>query len=132
MAVSGDQRSPASQIKAPKLTTSQNGELLLAFISTDGPTSPTQRVTRVTGGGLTWTLGEPRNQTWGTTEIWQARATNRLNKAVITADLAKGGFDGAITVVAFTGAADRVAGTGAAFGVTGAASVTLVPRAATR
>ena len=125
--VSADQRTPASQIKSPKLTTSQNGELLLALISTDGPTSPTQRVTKVTGGGLTWTLASRANQTWGTTEIWQARATNRLSKVVITADLAKSGFDGAITVVAFTGAADRVASTGAASGVTGAASVTLDP-----
>ena len=76
---------------------------------------------------MTWTLASRANQTWGTTEIWQARATNRLSNVVITADLAKSGFDGAITVVAFTGSADRVASTGAASGITGAASVTLDP-----
>jgi hypothetical protein len=73
------------------------------------------------------TLASRANETWGTTEIWQARATNRLSKVVITADLAKSGFDGAITVVAFAGAADRVASTGAASGIAGPVSVTLDP-----
>ena len=50
----------------------------MAYVAADGP-GPTQKVTSVTGGGLTWTLVARSNSTWGTTEVWQAKATGRLS-----------------------------------------------------
>jgi hypothetical protein len=48
------------------LTTSQNRELLVAFVSYDGPSSSPQGAT-VTGSGLTWTLVKRSNDQAGTT-----------------------------------------------------------------
>jgi chitodextrinase len=99
------QGSAASTISAPPLTTSKPGELLLAFIGSDGPkTGGTQSISSVSGGGLTWTLRQRANAQAGTAEIWQAAAPSTLTNAVITATRGTGSYQGAITVAAFIGA----------------------------
>jgi hypothetical protein len=124
-----DNRKPRSKLVAPMFDTSQGSELILAFISADGPRSATQRALSVTGGGLTWTLATRSNSTWGTTEVWQAYATTPLTNVEVTAKLAHTGYDGSITVAAFKGAASKVGATAAAAGTKGAPAATVKPTA---
>ena len=128
--VSADARHATGRLTAPALTTHAGNELVLAFVTADGPSSPTQRVTAVTGGGLTWTLVKRANATWGTTEVWQAYATAPLTGAVVRAALAKTGYDGSITVAAFSGAAAHAGASAATAARTGAPSATLTPTGA--
>jgi hypothetical protein len=125
--VSATEEKSASPVKSPPLTTSSDGELVLAFISADGPAGQVQQVTQVTGGGLTWTPAARADAVpgTGTAEVWQARASAPVTAAVITAALRYKGWDGAITVVAYTGAAPATGATGARGGTAGAASATL-------
>ncbi len=125
--VSANYGTPHRKLTSPKLTTASGGELILAFIEADGPYAPTQKVTGVFGGGLTWTRAVRSNATWGTTEVWQAYATAPLTQVRVTARLAKAGYDGSITVAAFSGAASQVGATAATSGVTGDPSATLTP-----
>jgi hypothetical protein len=90
------------------VSTSGSGDLLLAFVGSDGPGSA-QSVT-VSGGGLTWTLVKRANGQLGDAEIWSARATGQLTNVNITATQSQAGYDESLTVVAFQGAS----GTGAA------------------
>lgn len=85
------------------VSTSQTGDLLLAFVSSDGLSSP-QTVT-VSGGGLTWSLVKRVNSQGGDSEIWSARATGQLSGATVTATQSTSGLYQSLTVVAFTGAA---------------------------
>ena len=127
VSVSSDQKTPADRFVSPKFATAGGGELLIALVSADGPPSPNQTVTRVTGAGLTWTLAARSNRTWGTTEVWQAYATTALRDVDVTARLAKGGFDGSITVTAFRGAATSVGAVGVGSGISTTASATVTP-----
>ena len=110
-----------NEISSPALTTAQSGELLIAFITSDGPSAGgTQTISKVSGGSLTWRLRRRANTQAGTTEIWQASAATTLNKVKVTATLGNGSWLSAMTVVALTGAdllADgATAGGGAATG----------------
>ena len=120
---------PGGDFTSPRISTSGGGRLLLAFVEADGPSAPTQTVRKVTGGGLTWTLAARSNSTWGTTEVWQAYATGPVSSARITAQLAKGGFGGSITVAAFRDSASTVGAVGTGAGTSATASATLRPTA---
>ena len=122
------QSSAAATIAAPTLSTAQPGELLLAFIGSDGPNAGgTQSIGSVTGGGLTWTLRQRTNAQAGTAEIWQAVAPTTLNNVVFTATRANGSYQGAITVAAFIGADTTVNGAvGSGAAASGAPSASLV------
>jgi hypothetical protein len=125
--VSTHQSNASSSITSPAFTTAKAGELLLAFVASDGPSgSGTQTISKVTGGGLTWRLRQRANVQAGTAEIWTANASAVLTNATVTATRGTGSYVGAITVVSFTGA-DRVADgpTTAASGASGAPSATL-------
>ena len=113
--VSRDVSGSASKYVSPNLTTAKAGELLLAFVSADGPSNTAQSISKVTGGGLAWTLAGRTTDVWGTAEVWQARASGSFSAAV-TAVPAKAGYEGSITVAAFTGAAAKVGATAAAVG----------------
>ena len=76
--VSTHQGTGASTVSATGVTTTGSQELLLAFLSSDGPSGAgTARFAGVTGGGLTWTLRQRSNAQAGTAEIWQATAPAR-------------------------------------------------------
>jgi hypothetical protein len=124
--VTADLKKAGSKIVSPALSTSQPGELIVAFVSLDGPSGKLQTAT-VTGGGLAWTLASRANTTWGTAEVWQAYATGKLTNVAITADLGRTGFDGSLTVSAFTGAATKVGATVNASGTAGAPRAALKP-----
>jgi hypothetical protein len=85
-------------------------------------------VRTVTGGGLTWSLAARENQTWGTTEVWQAFATAPLSAVKVRAKLGFA-YDGAITVAAFHGAASQVGATATAAAQTGTPTATVTPQA---
>jgi hypothetical protein len=107
---------------AATLTTTAPGDLLVAFVGTDGPSGSTQTAT-VSGGGLTWTLVGRTDVQFGTAEVWSARATATLSGAAITSKLGKSGYLEALTVIASKSAS----GTGA---VTKAHAASGVPSAA--
>ncbi|WP_267278202.1 galactose oxidase-like domain-containing protein [Arthrobacter sp. CDRTa11] len=115
--VSRHQASPSRSIVSPAFTTSQAGELLIAFVSADGPAvSRGQQFTAVTGGGLTWRLRQRTNVQYGTAEVWQAVATGILTNARITATH-PGNYQASMTVATFTGA--DISSDGAVAGASG-------------
>jgi RHS repeat-associated protein len=129
--VSADQKTAAGKITSPTVKTTKPNELILAFVSADGPQTGPQRITKVTGGGLTWTLASRSNGALGTAEVWQAHAATTITDK-ITATLAVAGYDGSITIATFTGAAATVGATGTGSGTTGAPTATLTTTINTR
>ncbi|MCU1464977.1 MAG: hypothetical protein JWM72_905, partial [Actinomycetia bacterium] len=112
-------------VSAPAFSTSSGGDLIVAFVSADGPT--TTRVTAaVTGGGLTWTGDVRSNARGGTTEVWHALAPAPLTNAVVKSSTSSG-LDQSLTVLAFKGASGIGARTsaGAASGAPTASLTTL-------
>jgi RHS repeat-associated protein len=103
--VSANQTSHGSKITSPPISTLAGNELLLAFISASGPSSGSQTITGVTGGGLVWKKVARANKQAGTAEIWEAYAATPVTGVKTTAALGATGQDGSITVAAFTGAA---------------------------
>jgi hypothetical protein len=131
ISVSADQKEPSSKVVSPAFSTTGADRLILAFVSADGPAAASssatgaQRVSAVTGGGLSWTLVKRSNSYGGTAEVWQAHATSLVSGATVTAKLAKGGFDGSITVAAFANTPGTVGDSAAAAGKTGAPTATV-------
>ncbi len=123
--VSANETAKTAKITSPPVTTKAPGELLLAFISANGPTSKHQKVTSVTGAGLTWALVVRSNAEHGTAEVWQAYASAVVASAKITATLADKGYDGSITVATFTGASAKAGAYVAAHAATGAPATSL-------
>lgn len=111
----------------PTFTTPHAGDLLLAFVSADGPSGAAQTAT-VTGAGLTWTLVKRANAQPGTSEIWQARATGVLTNATVTASLSRTGYSQSLTVVALTNTAGVGASTSGS-ATTGAPTLSLTTTA---
>jgi hypothetical protein len=112
----------------PQFSTSAPNELLLAFVSSDGPTSGGQTV-RVTGAGLTWTLVRRANIRLGTSEVWQAHAIAQLTNVTVRSRQSWRGYRQSLTVVTFRNASG-VGASAIASGATGAPSVTLITPAA--
>jgi hypothetical protein len=88
----------------PAFATSQNRELLVAFVSYDGPSSAPQTAT-VSGSGLTWTLVKRSNHQAGTAEIWMAYASDAPETVSVASQSGVGKtYHGSLTVIAFTNA----------------------------
>jgi beta-lactam-binding protein with PASTA domain len=109
---------------SPLITTTAAGDLLVAFVASDGPAAGATQTVTVSGAGLTWTLNQRSNTQFGTSEIWTATAPTALTNASVTATQAFNGFDQSLTVVAFRGAGGTGAA-GAAGAPGGAPSVSL-------
>ena len=75
------------------------GELLLAFVGSDGPINNTQTLT-VSGAGLSWSLVKRANAQAGTAEIWTAIAPTALTNATFTAKQGRTGYDMSLYVIA--------------------------------
>jgi hypothetical protein len=114
-------------VTAP-LSTTQSGDVLVAFVTSDGPGGGGQTAT-VSGGGLTWTLVKRVNAQLGDTEIWTAKATGALAGAGVTSTPSKTGYNQSLTVLAFSGARGVGASATANAG-TGAPTVSLTTTAA--
>ncbi|QNE36176.1 hypothetical protein [Leifsonia shinshuensis] len=124
--VSGHQTSASSTVVSPAFSSAQGGELLLAFVTADGPAiAGSETFSAVTGAGLTWQLRKRANAQYGTAEIWQAVSNGVISNATVSATHTGTGL-AAITVVSFTGADTAAAGAVAgASAATGAPSATL-------
>jgi hypothetical protein len=109
-------------------STAQAGDLLVAFVSSDGPSGAAQTAT-VSGAGLTWSLVRRSNGQSGTSEIWQATAPAALTNVTVQSVQSRGGVDQSLTVLALTGAARAGASAGAS-GVSPTASAALSTTAA--
>jgi hypothetical protein len=90
---------------SPSLTTSTPNDLIVAFVSSDGPARTAGQTFTVTGAGLTWTLAKRGNAQLGDSEIWWARASGTLSSQIVTATPSAGGLHGSLVVVAFAKAA---------------------------
>jgi chitodextrinase len=120
------QTSKGKTITSPTFTTSQGNELLVAFITSDGPSASAQSFSSVTGGGLTWTLRKRVNTQQGTSEIWTASATSVLTNASVTATRSNGSYAGSITVATFKNAnLTTIGAVGGASATSGAPSASL-------
>jgi hypothetical protein len=132
--VSGDQGTAKTTVKTATFSTTSGNELLLAFVSADGPPPGGGKttVTKVTGGGLTWQLVARSNAQLGDAEIWRAFASGILTNVSMTATLNRS-VASSLTVVSFTGVdTSGVNGAGAVGAIkvrsatSGAPSATLV------
>ena len=112
---SASHKANGTTITSPALTTKSGNELLLAFVSATGASGQTQKVTKVKGAGLTWSLVSRSDKQPGAAEIWQAHASGKLTNTKITATLAHAGH-GSITITTFTGATAKAAAHAAASG----------------
>ena len=63
--------------------------------------------------------------------MWTAYATSKVTNAIVTASLAKTGYDGAITVAAFKGTGGKLGATATAYGVSTLPSVSIKAKAST-
>jgi hypothetical protein len=90
---------------SPSITTATANDLIVAFVSADGPAGAGRQTFTVTGAGLTWTLAKRSNGSSGDSEIWWARASGTLTAQTVVATPSAGGFHGSLTVVAFAKAA---------------------------
>ncbi|GAB2591226.1 Ig-like domain-containing protein [Microlunatus antarcticus] len=127
--VNVDQRDGDGSVPSPKFSTKKSGELLLAFVSVNGSTKGGQSVTKVTGGGLTWSLVQRDSTGAGSSEIWQAYAAQKLSNVRVTASLAQKGHTVTMTVAGFSGARSTVGASAHQAGLGSAPQVTLTPQA---
>jgi hypothetical protein len=117
-------------VTTPALTTAMAGEVLVAFVASDGPAASNAQSVTVSGAGLTWTLVTRANAEFGDSEIWTATAATVLTNATVVATPARSGFDQDLTVIAMEG----VLGVGASASrsaASGAATLNLTTTAAT-
>ena len=117
---STDRSTSSTSISTPSFATTSGNELLLAFIATDGNSSPIT-VTGVTGAGLTWALVRRTNGQLGTAEIWRSFAPGVLSNVTVAARLSQS-VAASITVLSFTGASTSGSNGSGAIGNTAGAS----------
>jgi len=93
----------AGTVTTPTFHTAAAGEVLIAFVSADGPAAAASQSATVSGSGLTWTLVKRANAQPGDAEVWVAHAPSVLSSAVITSKLARSSFRQDLTVIAMEG-----------------------------
>jgi hypothetical protein len=99
----------AGTVATPAFHTAAAGEVLIAFVSADGPKATASQSATVAGSGLTWTLVKRANAQPGDAEVWVANAPSVLSSATVTSTLARSSFQQDLTVIAMEG----VSGVGA-------------------
>ena len=102
--VNTHQSAAASTLTSGAVTTHQTNELLVAFVTSDGPSGGGQSFSSVTGGGLHVDAAYGREPPAGRGQILQAGAANILTNVTATATRSSGSYGGSLTIVAFSGA----------------------------
>jgi Bacterial Ig domain len=93
----------AGLMQTPKFATT-GPDLLVAFVSYDGPSNGQQTAT-VSGAGLNWVVVERSNNQLGDAEIWSATSSDPLTGATVMAQPGVGtSYHGSLTVIAFSNA----------------------------
>jgi hypothetical protein len=118
-------RDGSGTITTPAVSTLTPGDLLLAFVASDGPNSAGAQTVTVSGGNLPWSLVKRVNTRAGTSEIWKAVAPSAFSNLTVTSTQASGGFHQSLHLVGFTNAGG-VGATGGAAAPSGAPAVSLV------
>jgi Big-like domain-containing protein/lysyl oxidase len=90
----------SSTLTTPPLSSTKTGDLLLAFVASDGP-MPGGQTVAVSGGGLSWSLVRRANSRLGTSEIWKAVAPGKVDGLAITSTQANPGYHQSVTLTAF-------------------------------
>ena len=85
-------------------STAAAGEVLLAFVMSDGPSTTTAQNMTVSGGGLTWRRVQRATVRAGVVEIWTATAPAKLTDVKITSTPSAGDYRQSLVVLTFTGA----------------------------
>src|SRR5262249_40229175 len=84
-------------LQTPAFSTSKSGDLLVAFVAYDGPSTSAQTAS-VSGAGLNWTLLKRSNSQSGTAEIWAAKAIGILSSVTVLAQPGTGSsYDASLT-----------------------------------
>jgi hypothetical protein len=117
-------------VTTSSFSTAAAGEVVLAFVSGDGPDAPGAQRFAVSGAGLTWRLVKRENGQPGDAEVWAATAATRLKDATVHSIPLRTGYDQNLTVIAMQGAT-RPGAAAAAAAAFGAPHVSLVTAAAT-
>ncbi len=73
------------RLTTPSFSTRYRREVLLALVSYDGPPGADQQGATVTGAGLTWRLVKRSSSQSGSSEVWAAATTPRLQGRVVRA-----------------------------------------------
>jgi len=94
----------AGIMTTPAFSTTTPSDLLVAFVSYDGPSNAPQTAT-VSGAGVTWSLLMRSNSQLGTSEIWAAKAGSMLSNVTVTSQPGLDTFHGSLVVIAFINAA---------------------------
>jgi RHS repeat-associated protein len=89
---------------AARLRTKGHGELVVAFVSAAGPAAGGQRVKKLSGDSLHWSLVVRQAVPGGDAEIWQAHAS-RSATGKVTAELADSGYATAMAIGTYRGSA---------------------------
>ncbi len=117
----------AGSVSTSHVSTTGGGELLVALVQADGASTATQKVTTVTGAGLTWKRTSYADLFGaGSSEVWQAYAPTKLTNATVQASFAQPA-DGLLSVESFTGAAHQLGVVGIGSKVGGPAKATITP-----
>jgi hypothetical protein len=106
------------------LSTLKSNDVLLAFVSSDGPAGSGLQSATVTGGGLQWRLVRRSNARAGTSEVWKAVASGPLTGLQATSTQQVNGFHQSLHLVAFANSSG-VGSAVAAAAAGGAPSATL-------
>jgi uncharacterized protein DUF4082/Big-like domain-containing protein len=124
-----DQPNTQTTVTSPVFSTTQNNELVLAFIATDYLGGANTTVTGVTGGGLTWALVGRTNVQAGSSEVWRAFAPTPLTNVSVVATMSQA-VDSMMTVVSFSNVdTSGTNGSGAIGAIASANSIAAAPSA---
>ncbi len=83
------------------ISTSNAGDLLLAFVSAKEPRRGGQRVASINGGGLQWRVVTSESSSSGYVSVWQATASRPLERTRVSVKMGTAGLPIALAVVGF-------------------------------
>ncbi len=112
----------------PLFSTTQAGDVLVAFAASDGPAAVNSQTLTISGAGLVWSRVKRAAARYGVSEIWTATATGLLSNVTVSSTQAVTGYRQSLTVIAFKGVAG-VGASSAAGAASGAPTVGLVTQA---
>jgi hypothetical protein len=99
-------------VTTPSFHTAVAGEVLVAFVTAEGPARRGQQTATVSGAGLPWVLVERANAQPGDSEVWMATTDRVLDHATVESSESAAGYEQDLTVIAMEG----VSGIGASAG----------------
>src|SRR3954468_6694208 len=85
-------------------STTHTSDVLVAFVSSDGPAAANGQTVTVSGAGLTWSRVKRQATQFGDSEIWTATAANLLTNATVSSTQSSSSRQ-SLTVVVFAGSA---------------------------